>query len=217
MKWIFGDFFTTCTPVFALAAAVAKHSTQQYQLHTRACVTWNGPCGTLMTSVSSVGGVPCSFARLIYTPQECPPSQPPRLVAARIRLMTSRCRGPSCSLCSWTSREKRQKQCLWNFLNILTKIRFIITPNSSFDSAWISVQDSETLVTVRNQLSRIFDTEHGGTLSPHAQTFKVFRMHNRTVKTYRLRTSITELHNVLLIKHTVPVRESGGEAPRNWR
>ena len=83
-----------------------------------------------MTSVSSVGGMPCSFARLIYTPQECPPSQPPRLIAARIR----------------------------------------------------SVQDSETLVTVRNQLSRIFDTEHGGTLSPHAQTFKVFRMHNRTVK-----------------------------------
>ena len=36
-------------------------------------------------------------------------------------------------------------------------------------------------MTVHNQLSRIFDTEHGGTLSSHAQTFKVFRMHNRTV------------------------------------
>ena len=45
----------------------------------------------------------------------------------------------------------------------------------------IAVQESETLVTIRNQLSRIFDTEHGGTLSPHAQTFKVFRMHNRPV------------------------------------
>ena len=49
-------------------------------------------------------------------------------------------------------------------------------------AAWIAAQESETLVTIRNQLSRIFDTEHGGTLSPHAQTFKVFRMHNRTVK-----------------------------------
>ena len=135
-----------------------------------------------MTSVSTVGGTSCSFARLIYTSQECPPSQPPRLIAARIRLMTSRCRTPSRSLCSWTPREKRRKQCLWNFLNIFTKTCFIITPNSSFDSAWIAVQESETLVTVRNQLSRIFDIEHGGTLSPHAQTFKVFRMHNRTVK-----------------------------------
>jgi len=41
-----------------------------------------------------------------------------------------------------------------------TKIRFIITPNSSLDSAWIAAQESETLVTVRIQLSRIFDTEH---------------------------------------------------------
>ena len=65
-----------------------------------------------------------------------------------------------------TSWEKRRKQCLWNFLNILTKTRSIITPNSSFDSAWIAIQESETLVTIRNQLSRIFDTEHGGTLSP---------------------------------------------------
>jgi len=178
IKWIFGDLFTTCTPVFTLASAVAKHSTQHYQRYTRACVTWNGPCGTLMTSVSSVGGMPCSFARLIYTPQERPPSQPPRLVAARIRLMTSRCRGPSRS---WTSPEKRRKQCLWNFLNIFTKIRFIITPNSSLDSAWIAVQESETLVTVRNQLSRIFDTEHGGTLSPMNKRLKFFRMHNRTV------------------------------------
>jgi len=47
--------------------------------------------------------------------------------------------------------------------------------------AWIAIQESETLGTVRNQLSRIFDTEHGGTLSPHAQTFEVFQMHNRTV------------------------------------
>jgi len=85
------------------------------------------------------------------------------------------------SLCSWTSRGKWRNQCLWNFLNIFTKIRFIITHNSSLDSAWIAVQDSAILVTVRNQFSRIFDTEHGGTLSPHAQTFKVFRMHNRTV------------------------------------
>ena len=79
-----------------------------------------------------------------------------------------------------TSRERRRKQ--WNFLNIFIKIRFIITSNSSLDSAWIAVQDSETFVTVHNQLSRIFDTEHGSTLSPYAQTFKVFRMHNRTVK-----------------------------------
>ena len=43
-------------------------------------------------------------------------------------------------------------------------------------------KESETPVTIRNQLSRIFDTEHGGTLSPHTQTFKAFRMHNRTVK-----------------------------------
>ena len=106
-------------------------------------------------------------------------------VAARIRLMTSRCRGLSRSLYGWTSREKRRNQCLWNFLNIFTKIRFIITPNSSLDSAWIAAQESETLVTIRNQLSRIFDTEHGGTLSPHAQTFKVFRMHNRTVNCFR--------------------------------
>ena len=105
-----------------------------------------------MTSVSSVGGTPCSFARLMYTPQECPPSQPPRLIAARIRLMTSRCRGPSRSLCSWTSREKRRKQCLSNFLNIFTKTRFIITPNSSLDSA----------------------TEHGGTLSPMHKRLKFF-------------------------------------------
>jgi len=158
---IFWRFFTTCTPVFALVAAVAKYSTQQYQRHTRACVTWNGPCGALMTSVSSVGGIRCSFARLIYTPQECPPSQPPRLIAARIRLMTSRCRGSSRSLCSWTSREKRRNQCLWNFLNIFTKIRSIITPNSALDSGWIAVQNSDTLVTVRNQLSRIFDNELG--------------------------------------------------------
>jgi len=65
----FWRFFATCTPVLAIAAAVAKHSTQQYQRHTRACVTWNGPCGTLMISVSSVGGTSCSFARLIYTPR----------------------------------------------------------------------------------------------------------------------------------------------------
>jgi len=145
-----------------------------------------------MTSVSSVGGTTCSFARLIhtwYTPRT--PSQPPRLIAARIRLMTSRCRGLSRSLYGWTSREKRRNQCLWNFLNIFTKIRFIITPNSSLDSAWIAVQDSETLVTVRDQLSRIFDTEHGGTLSPHAQTFKVFLMHNRTVKHFNFRTVAT--------------------------
>jgi len=73
-----------------------------------------------------------------------------------------------------TSREKRRKQCLWNFLNIFTKTRFIITPNSSFDSAWIAVQASETLVTIRNQLSRIFDTEHGGTLSPMHKRLKFF-------------------------------------------
>ena len=77
-----------------------------------------------MTSVSSVGEMICSFARLFYTPQECPPSQPPRLTAARLRLMSSRCRGPSRSLCSWTSREKRRKQCLWNFLNIFYKNTF---------------------------------------------------------------------------------------------
>jgi len=145
-------------------------------------VTWNGPCGTLMTSVSSVGGTSCSFARLIYTSQECPPSQPLRLIAARIRLMTSRCRGHLAASAALHLEQKRPKQCLWKFLNIFTKIRFITTPNSSLDSAWIAVQESKTLVTVRNQLSRIFDTEHGDTLSPHAQTFKVFRMHNRTVK-----------------------------------
>jgi len=133
-----------------------------------------------MMSVSSVGGTPCSFARLIYTPQECPPSQPTRLVAARIRLMTSRCCGPSRSLCSWTSREKWLKQCLWNILNILTKTHFKITPNSSFDSAWITVQECATLVTDRNQLSRIFNTAHGGTLSPmHKRS--VFRTHKWTV------------------------------------
>ena len=152
-----------------------------------------------MTSVSSVGGTPGSFARLIYTPQECPLSQPPHLIAARVRLMTSRCRGPSRSLCSWTSREKRRKQCLWNFPNIFTKIRFIITPNSSLDSAWIAVQESETLVTVRNQLSRIFDTEYRGTLSLHAQTFKVFRMHNRTVKYTRVLDSFLVFDGCLLI------------------
>jgi len=27
----------------------------------------SGPCGRLMTSVSSVGGIPCSFTRLIHT------------------------------------------------------------------------------------------------------------------------------------------------------
>ena len=48
----------------------------------------------------------------------------------------------------------------------LDKIHFIITPNSSLDSAFIAVQDSIILVTVGNQLSRTFDTEHGGTLSP---------------------------------------------------
>ena len=107
-------------------------------------------------------------------PQECPPSQPPRLITARIRLMTSRCRTLSRSLGSWISREKRRKQCLSNFLNIFTKIRFIITPNSSLHSAWIAVQDSEILVTVRNQVSRIFDTEHGGTLSPVHKHVKFF-------------------------------------------
>jgi len=64
------------------------------------------------------------------------------------------------------SREKRRKQCLWNFLNIFTKTCFVTTPNSSFNSAWIAVQECETLVTVRNQLSRIFDTEHGGYFVP---------------------------------------------------
>ena len=34
--------------------------------------------------------------------------------------------------------------------------------------------------------NRLFDTDYGGTLSPHAQTFKVSWMHNRTVKQNKL-------------------------------
>jgi len=69
IKWIFGDFFYYMYPCFRSSCCSGEAFTQQYQQHTRACVTWNGPCGTLMTSVSSVGGVHCSFARLIYTPR----------------------------------------------------------------------------------------------------------------------------------------------------
>jgi len=46
--------------------------------------------------------------------------------------------------------------------------------NSLLDSAWIPVQEHVSLLTVRDQVSRIFSTEHGGTLYLHAQTFKVF-------------------------------------------
>jgi len=102
----------------------------------------------------------------------CPPSQPPCLRPYRrprqpsVYWPANVALPPVARLCSWTSREKRRRQqCLWNFLNILTKIHFIITPNSSLDSASIAVQASAILVTVRNQLWRIFDTEHGGTLS----------------------------------------------------
>jgi len=135
----------------------------------------------------SVGEMPRSFARLIYASQECPGvrRRSRRVLsapAARIRLMTSRCRGPPRSLCRWTSREKRRRQVSLKLSKYLDKTHFIITPNSSLDSASTAVQESAILVTVCNQLSRIFDIEHGGTLSPHAQTFKVFRMHNWTVK-----------------------------------
>ena len=57
-----------------------------------------------------------------------------------------------------------------------------MTKNGLLDSAWIAVQERVILLTIRDQLLRIFDTEYGGTLSPHAQTFKVSWMHNRTVK-----------------------------------
>jgi len=57
-------------------------------------------------------------------------------------------------------------------------------PNSSLDSAWIAVQHSETIVTVRNQLSRIIDTEHAGTLSPMHKRLKFFGCTTRPLKSY---------------------------------
>jgi len=130
----------------------------------------SGPCGRLMMSVSSVVGIPCSLhvwftywvaksfandtfptlgmsavtASAIVT-SAAVESQPLRLTT-RVRLMTSRCRGPSCSHYRQKSRGKLLKQCLWNFLNISTKTHFIITKNSLLDSAWIAVQQRVILL-----------------------------------------------------------------------
>ena len=113
--------------------------------------------------------------------QECPPSQPPRLIAARIRLRTSRCRVPSHSLCSWTSREKRRQQCLWNFLNVFTNISFIITPNSSLDSAWIAAQESEAIVTAATNCREYLILNMGVLCSPMHKRLKTgpLRMNSR--------------------------------------
>jgi len=108
----FWQFFTTCIPVVSLYSC---------SFSGRRLNAWwaSGPCGRLMMSVSSVGGIPCSLhvwftywvgkfsaydtspapgmsavaASTIVTSATVE-SQPPR-PTARIRLMTSRCRGPS--------------------------------------------------------------------------------------------------------------------------
>ena len=47
-----------------------------------------------------------------------------------------------------------------------------MTKNSLLDSAWIAVQERVIPLTIRDQLSRIFDTEYGGTLSPMHKRLK---------------------------------------------
>jgi len=88
-KMNFWRFFATYTPCCIGLASL--YCGEVFHLEVSAADCWMRDVQmVLMTSVSSVGGMPCSFARLIYTPQECPLSQPPRLIAARIRLMTCR-------------------------------------------------------------------------------------------------------------------------------
>ena len=98
-KMNFWRFFTTCSPCCIAVAAVAMlYSTQQFQWQTSACVTCKWSLWET-NDVCVVGGWEalqfCTFD--LHTPgmSRCPPSQPPRLIAARIRLMTSRCRTPS--------------------------------------------------------------------------------------------------------------------------
>jgi len=50
--------------LYRSVAAAAKYSTQQFQRQTAACVTCKWSLWEANVSVSSMGGIPCSFARL---------------------------------------------------------------------------------------------------------------------------------------------------------
>ena len=112
--------------------------------------------------------------------QECPPSQPPRLIAARIRLMTSRCRTPSRSLCSYISRKTAKtvpfklskylyKNTFYNYAEQLVGFSL-----NCCTREWNSCNSPQPIV------ENIWYWTWGYFV-PHAQTFKVFRMHIRTV------------------------------------
>ena len=133
----FAIFFTTCTPVFALAAAVAKHSRFHPAVSAaHSCmrdVKWSlwddndfcivGGWDALQFctfDLHTPGMSAVAAAASYHRRHQINDQQMSRSIPQPLQLDISR---------------KRRKQCLWNFLNIFTKIRFVITPNSSMNSA----------------------------------------------------------------------------------
>ena len=104
-------------------------------------------------------------------------SQPPRLthgrgLTARIRLMTSRCRGPSRSRYRQKSRGKTVKTVPLKLSEYLDKNAFYNYEEQLIGFSLNCCTRTCIPLTIRDQLSRIFDTEYGGTLSPMHKRLK---------------------------------------------
>jgi len=102
--------------------------------------------------------------------QECPLSQKRASLRARVAAATSH--RPNDQQMSRSLPQppdisrKTVKTVPLKLSKYLEKNAFYNYENSLLDSAWIPVQEHVILLTVRDQLSRIFDTEDGDTLSP---------------------------------------------------